>query len=235
MVLTDKADIRRRNRAAIKAYICYVREARHKGRSGMGGNGGKPKKMQGSSPMSWQGEVSVDDDDNRFASRLLNPIVEDWLRYRHPSSYFVVEQASLEHTHWEDGHTPEAESLHKQFNRALTRLEGELHRRYPGVEVTVNINPKAARVPTKYHAAAQQRVEDATWGTEQQDGYVVITKRLEQVEQENPHLNRKQCRELLSNRMQAEGQPYHSTALIEKAERRVKQMREQGISLSQAG
>ena len=235
MVGTERADIRRRNRAAIKAYICYVREARHKGRSGKGGGGGWSKKRESELPLSWQGEVSLDDEDNRFATKLLNPIIEEWLRYKWPGLYFEVEEASLQHTHWEDGATVQAQALHRQFNKALSKLEGELNQRYPGVEVMVNVNPKAKRVPTKYHAAAQQRVEEAVWGNDEQDGYVVITKRLEQVEGENPHLNRKQCRQLLSNRMKAEGQPYHSTALIEKAERRVRELREQGLSLRQTG
>lgn len=230
---SDRADIRRRNRSAIRRYITHVREARHKGRYGIGG-GGISKYYEGL-PISDPGLNSIDNEDNRFAAKLVNPLIEEWLRYKHPSSYFVVEEASLNHAHWEDERTAQDKKLNSLFKRALTRLEAELNRRYPGVEITVKVSPKARRLQSKYQERDLQRVDQATYGTDGQDGYVVIVKRLEQIMLEHPTYTKQRARQVLSNRMAGEQQPYCSVALIRKAEARVKEMRAQGIPLELTG
>ena len=215
-----RAEIRKHNRNAIRRYITEEREARHPGRSGFGGSGGPKKSFYQGSPVSSQSFSSMEDEDNRFAAKLLNPIIEHHIRYYRPGSYFIIEEASLQHTHWEDAErdpqaTYQERNMYRLFNKAVDAVERELNRKHPGVEITVNVNPKNRRLRNLYQRGAALRVEEA------EANYIVIVKRLEQIEQEHPHKTRAECVTILSNRLKAEGEP-GSEGLIRKAIGRVR-------------
>jgi hypothetical protein len=100
----DYDELRRHNRKAIQNYIEHVREVRYPSTAGSMVDTltftGKP---ESSAPHSAKGELALDDEQVRDAARLLNPLIEDWLRRYRSDWYYLVERAPLEATSWRGG------------------------------------------------------------------------------------------------------------------------------------
>lgn len=168
------------NLRAIEKYVVHVRAARFPGTAGSVVDimlfTGKP---ESSPPHSRAGEEHLMSEDNSEARRILENIIEHYLRGRYSDSYYVLEAAPLEITAWRSGANVEAKEMLWRFGRALSEVEEELERRNPGVRLSVVVNPYHEPVSSKREAADKNKSIGA------EDSYRRIVAGIEKLETED--------------------------------------------------
>lgn len=147
------------NLRAVEKYVVHVRAARFPGTAGSVVETltftGKP---ESSAPHTPAGERHLDHGENSETRRLLEPIIEEWLRGRYSDSWMLIEAAPTEITAWRSAVTQEARGTAWRFDRAIAEVEREFERRNPGVRLSVVINPYHEPVSSKHRAAMQDRM-----------------------------------------------------------------------------
>lgn len=201
------------NLRAIERYVLQVRPARYPGTAGSVVDimlfTGKP---ESSPPHSKAGEDHLMSETNSEARRILENIIEHYLRGRYSDSYHILEAAPLEITAWRSWANVEAKEMLWRFGRALLEVEEELERRHPGLRLSVSVNPYDEPVATKREAADKDRSITA------RDSYRGIVRQLEALEFEG--YSREAAKAEMSKRLDC------SIARIKKALEFVKQERE---------
>lgn len=153
------------NLRAVEKYVVHVRAARYPGTAGSVVETltftGKP---ESSAPHTPAGERHMDHGDNSETRRLLEPVIEEWLRGRYSDSWMLIEAAPTEITAWRSGGSTEARETAWKFDRAVAEVERELERRNPGVRLSVVVNPYHEPIQKEgapHHRERRLGVEDS--------------------------------------------------------------------------
>lgn len=219
---------RRRNLRAIERYVTTIRAARFPGTAGSVVETltftGKP---ESSPPHTAAGErnLSVRNDngdelpervENAHTRRVVEPVIEGYLRRWHSDSYYILEAAPTEIRSWKAGATQDAREHAWKFARAIAEVEAELEKRHPGVVLTVHVNPEDEPVDTKRQAADRDKSKDY------RDSYRKIVEELEELELEG--YSKMAADTEVSKRLHTRGEK-HSIPRIRKAREFVKNER----------
>lgn len=167
---------RRRNLRAIEQYVTTIRASRYPGTAGSLVETlqftGKP---QSSAPHTSAGErhLSVRNDKgdelpervaNARTRRIVEPVIEGYLRSRYSDSYWLLELAPTEMRSWKSGATQDARESAWRFARAIGEVEAEVEKRNPGVVLEVYVNPEdepLAKEGAPHHRNRRVGVEDS--------------------------------------------------------------------------
>ncbi len=168
------------NIRAVEKYVVHVRAARFPGTAGSVVDilqfTGKP---ESSAPHTSTGEKHLDHGENSETRRLLEPIIEEWLRRRYSDSWMLIEAAPTEIASWRLGANVEAKQTAWRFDRALAEVEREFERRNPGARLSVVVNPYHEPVASRREAADRDKTLTA------QDSYRRIVASIERLETED--------------------------------------------------